>query len=342
MERQEVKELMDKGTFEERPIHGALEETNISWVILSRSHAFKIKKSIKLSFLDYSTLELRKKYCEKELELNRRFSPIYLSVQPIFLLSDNWSIGEGQGEIKDYAVCMKRMQSQKRMDVLLKQNKVSPSSISLLANQVAEFHKKAEIIFKDYNQEQAMGIFNDLTSVQEVVYKEFGKEYLDIIPKLISWSNYFLEKHGKRLLERSREGFIRDVHGDLHSGNIFLYQNPIIFDCIEFRDEFRQIDVLYEIAFFCMDLEFYGRKDLSDLFFESYSKILKCCPKEEDLTIFLYYKSLRANVRAKVFLLNSLSEQNQEKRTQELAKGKKYLDLAMEYRRNLLETLSKT
>ncbi|MCS4432878.1 hypothetical protein [Aquiflexum gelatinilyticum] len=331
MERQEVKELMDKGTFEERPIHGALEETNISWVILSRSHAFKIKKSIKLSFLDYSTLELRKKYCEKELELNRRFSEIYLSVQPVVFFQGIWVIGGNKGKIKDYAVCMKRMQSQKRMDVLLKQNKVSATSISLLANQVAEFHKKAEIIFKDYNHNQAMGIFNDLTSVQEVVYKEFGRDYLEIIPKLISWSDRFLETHGKRLLERSREGFIRDVHGDVHSGNIFLYQKPIIFDCIEFLDEFRQIDVLYEIAFLCMDLECFGRKDLSDLFFEEYSKIVTCCPKKEDLAIFLYYKSLRANVRAKVFLLNSKFEVDPKKKLQELVKGKKYLDLAMRY-----------
>ncbi|MCH6234465.1 hypothetical protein [Cognataquiflexum rubidum] len=337
MKRDEVRQLMAKGKFEGKSIQGVLEETNISWVILAGRHAFKIKKNIKLSFLDYSTLALRKKYCEKELELNRRFSPIYLSVQPILFLNDNWSIGEGQGEIKDYVVCMKRMRSGKRMDVLLKQNKVHPSSISLLARQIAKFHKTAEIIAKDYQHAQARRIFNDLTTVQKVVLKEFGPDYLDVIPTLTGWSDCFLEKHGKRVLQRSREGFIRDVHGDLHSGNIFIYKKPVLFDCIEFEDGFRQIDVLYEIAFLCMDLEFYGRKDLSDLFLETYNNALTCFPKEEDKSIFLYYKCLRANVRAKVFLLNSLSEQDQEKRTQELAKGKKYLDLAMEYHKNLLE-----
>jgi aminoglycoside phosphotransferase family enzyme len=328
---------MAKGKFEGKPIQGVLEETNISWVILSGRHAFKIKKNIKLSFLDYSTLPLRKKYCEKELELNRRFSPIYLSVQPIIFFKGNWTIGEGQGETKDYAVCMKRMRSGKRMDVLLKKSEVSPGSISLLANQIARFHKTAETIKKVHSLEQAKGIFNDLISVQEVVVKEFGKSHVRVIPDLISFSDQFLQTYSKRLNERAVEGYIRDVHGDLHSGNIFLYKNPILFDCIEFEDAFRQIDILYEIAFLCMDLEFYSRKDLSDLFLEVYNKALTCFPMEEDKSIFLYYKCLRANIRAKVFLLNSLSEPVPEKKAEDLAKGKKYLDLAMEYHRNLVE-----
>ena len=335
MKRQEVSELEKNGFFEGNPIQGKLEETNISWVILGRKHAFKIKKDIKLSFLDYSTLALRKKYCEKELELNRRFSPIYLSVQPIVHLNGQWSVGDGPGEIKDYAVCMKRMRSDKRMDVLLKQNKVNPKSIDLLAKQVAKFHQTAEIIDIDFDPKKAKEIFNDLNSVQDVVSKEFGPAYLDAIPKLISFSNHFLEKHENRLLQRSKEGFKRDVHGDLHSGNIFLYKNPVLFDCIEFEDDFRQIDILYEIAFLCMDLEFFGREDLSVMFLEAYNDILTCFPKEEDQAIFGYFKCLRATIRAKVFLLNSKSEPDPEKKNQELAKGKKYLDLGVEYQENL-------
>lgn len=340
MERDEVRQLMALGNFEGRPFNGVLEETNISWVILSGKHAFKIKKNIKLSFLDYSTLALRKKYCEKELELNRRFSPIYLSVQPIIFLKGNWTIGEGEGETRDYAVCMKRMRSGKRMDVLLKKSEVSPGSISLLANQIARFHKTAETIKKVYSLEQAKGIFNDLKSVQEVVAKEFGKSYVRVIPDLISLSDQFLETYSKRLNERAVEGYIRDVHGDLHSGNIFLYKNPILFDCIEFEDAFRQIDILYEIAFLCMDLEFYGRKDLSELFLGMYDRILTCFPKAEDEAIFLYYKCLRANVRAKVFLLNSKSEPDPEKKAKDLAKGKKYLDLAVSYQQKLQQGFS--
>ncbi|WP_075349972.1 phosphotransferase [Algoriphagus marinus] len=335
MNRQEVKQLMAKGIYDSKPIKGVLEETNISWVILSRSHAFKIKKEIKLSFLDYSTLELRKKYCEKELELNRRFSSIYLSVQPITYFNEKFTIGEGTGEIVDYVVCMKRMRGDKRMDVLLTQNKVDPARISLLAKQVANFHQCAEIIKNDFNQEHSKELFNDLNSVHEVVLQEFDPDFSEVIPRLISFSDDFLKRHAGRFGERNRQGFRRDVHGDLHSGNIFLYEAPVIFDCIEFQDAFRQIDILYEVAFLCMDLEFFGRKDLSDLFLGTYESILKCFPKEEDKEIFFYFKCLRANVRAKVFLLNSKTEPDPKRKSQELAKGKKYLELALSYKEEL-------
>ncbi len=335
MNRQEVNQLLAQGIYEGKPIQGILEETNISWVILSRSHAFKIKKEIKLSFLDYSTLDLRKKFCEKELELNRRFSSIYLSVGPIIYHNGRFTIGGEVGEIVDYAVCMKRMREDKRLDVLLTQGKVDPLRISLLAKQVAKFHQSAQIIEYEYNQEQAKELFNDLNSVQNVVLQEFGNDFSEVIPGLISFSNNFLKKHVRRFVERSRLGFIRDLHGDLHSGNIFLYKNPVIFDCIEFQDAFRQIDILYEIAFLCMDLEFFDRKDLSDLFLDTYGSILTCFPKEEDKGIFLYFKCLRANVRAKVFLLNSKFEPDEGKKVQELAKGKKYLDLALRYQKEL-------
>jgi aminoglycoside phosphotransferase family enzyme len=335
MNRQEVRQLMSKGIYDGKPIKGNLEETNISWVILSGRHAFKIKKDIKLSFLDYSTLDLRKKYCEKELELNRRFSSIYLSVQAITDLNGQFTIGEGAGEIADYVVCMKRMRDDKRMDVLLTRNKVDPKRISLLAKQVAEFHQTAEIIDNKFIQEQARELFNDLKSVHEVVLQEFETDYSDVIPELISFSDDFLKRHAGRFVERNRQGFKRDVHGDLHSGNIFLYEEPVIFDCIEFQDSFRQIDILYEIAFLCMDLEFFGRKDLSDLFLEAYDAILTCFPKEEDKEIFLYFKCLRANVRAKVFLLNSKSEPDSKKKAQEFVKGKKYLELALSYQEEL-------
>ena len=326
---------MAKGMYEGKPIKGAMEETNISWVILSRRHAFKIKKDVKLSFLDYSTLDLRKKYCERELELNRRFSSIYLSVQPITDLKGQFTIGEGIGEIVDYVVCMKRMRGDKRMDVLLTRNKVDPNRISLLAKQVARFHQTAEIMGNDFIQEQARELFNDLNSVHEVVLQEFETDYSDVIPRLISFSDDFLKRHAGRFVERNRQGFKRDVHGDLHSGNIFLYKEPVIFDCIEFQDAFRQIDILYEIAFLCMDLEFFGRKDLSDLFLEAYDAILTCFPKEEDKEIFLYFKCLRANIRAKVFLLNSKSEPDPKKKVQELVKGKKYLELALNYQEEI-------
>lgn len=331
MERQVIEKFLAEGTYMGKPIKGKLEETNISWVILTEKVALKIKKDIKLSFLDYSTLALRKHFCEKELELNRRFSHIYLSVLPIIMKDGQFSITEEEGQIVEYAVCMKRLQSSKRMDAMLVQGKVSDRGIDLLARQLASFHQKAEIIQTSFEIHQAKKIFNDLNTVQEIVYHELGNDRTRLVDELIIFSDHFLNRHSDRFQQRIDAGMIRDCHGDLHCGNIFMYRIPIIFDCIEFNDSFRHIDVLYEVAFLCMDLEFFGRKDLSDRLLMTYLHKFPCLAMGEDQRILLYYKVLRANIKAKVNLLNSRSEVDPDKRQKELAKGRKYLDLAFSY-----------
>jgi uncharacterized protein len=331
MNRNEILELMTEGLYQGKPIKGMLEETNISWVILGEEFVFKIKKPIKLTFLDYSTLGLRKLNCEKELELNKRFSPIYLSVLPIIKSKGQWLIGEGEGEIADYAVCMKKMQSDKRMDLLLGKNKVKEVQVVILAKQVADFHLSADVLQKEIDIDSLYGIFNDLKSVSEIAGQYLDQNYLQKIAYLIRWSDGFIQEYFPRFQSRMREGFFRDVHGDLHSRNIFMYEEPIIFDCIEFEESFRQIDVLYEVAFICMDLENFGKKHLSDIFLDAYLDEFDCMVTTEDTQIFQYYKCLRANIRAKVNLLDAKSELDADKRNKKLESGKKYLDLAFSY-----------
>jgi uncharacterized protein len=331
MNSNEILKLMSKGLFEGKPIKGMLEETNISWVILGEEFVFKIKKPIKLTFLDYSSLELRKLNCEKELELNQRFSPIYLSVLPVTKIQNQWVIGENEGDIVDYAVCMKKMESEKRMDLLLGESKVSGEQISLLAQKVAEFHLGAKVIKKEMDIDSFYGIFNDLDSVSDIAAQHLDQDYVQKIASLISWSDAFIKKHFPRFQNRMEGEFFRDVHGDLHSKNIFLYENPVIFDCIEFEESFRQIDVLYEVAFICMDLENFGRKDFSDTFLKAYMKEFDCMADVEDKQIFQYYKCLRANIRAKVNLLDAKTETDADKRKKKLVSGEKYLDLAVSY-----------
>jgi aminoglycoside phosphotransferase family enzyme len=331
MNRNEIQELMTEGLYQGKPVRGMLEETNISWVILGEEFVFKIKKPIKLTFLDYSTLGLRKLNCEKELELNKRFSPIYLSVLPIIKSKHHWVFGEAEGEIIDYAVCMMKMESDKRMDLLLGQNKVNKEQVIRLAKQVAAFHLGAEVIRKETDIDSFFGIFNDLESVSEIANQYLGQKYVQKIASLMTWSDAFVKEHFPRFESRERDGFFRDVHGDLHSRNIFLYEEPIIFDCIEFEESFRQIDVLYEVAFICMDLENFGKKDLSDIFLDAYLDEFYCMVTTEDTQIFQYYKCLRANIRAKVNLLDAKTEADIDKRNKKLESGKKYLDLAWFY-----------
>ena len=302
----EVSLLAASGSFNGRMIRGALEETHISWVILASRFAFKIKKPLKLSFLDFSTLAKRKRYCEREVRLNRRFSGIYLGVVPVRHFEGSFTFGGHVGDIVDYAVQMKRMRSSLRMDSMLREQKVRRAHILSLSRCVASFHRRASIISVPFDVVFLKKAFGDIRAVNAFIQKRLGRRYSNIVTKSVSWSNSFLRAHAKRFHERVMLGYKRDVHGDLHSGNIFLYSRPIIFDCIEFNDDYRQIDVIDEIAFFCMDLEVSGKKGLSDLFVRDYSRRFPCFASKEDEEIFRYFKCYRANVRAKVKCLAAI------------------------------------
>ncbi len=331
MDRNEINQLMLYGNFQGEPLGGKLIETHISWVVLTKSLAFKIKKPIRYSFLDFSTLEKRKFYCERELYLNQRLTDIYLDVQPVVLHEGYYHIGTHEGIITDYTLRMRKLQEVKRMDRLLLKNRINEIQIKKLAQKIASFHQKANIIYTPFNKSDFQQEYNDILSVLEVVKSHLGESYVNTVKRAVDFSNAYLNRYEPLIQKRIKEGLQRDVHGDLHSRNIFLYKDPVIFDCIEFNDAFRQIDVLNEIAFFCMDLEAYGKSDLSKKFVDYY---LRSCPfsytqKEEQL--FTYYKCYRANIRAKVNALRTLQAVGKKDLKEDLKQLKKYLQLLGQY-----------
>lgn len=131
--------------------------------------------------------------------------------------------------------------------------------------------------------------------------------------------------------ERVLNGFCRDVHGDLHSGNIFLYKSPILFDCIDFNDTFREIDILDELAFLCMDLEAHQKSGMAKLFLKAYRTNLECIFNAEDKLLFNYFKCCRANVRAKVSAVGATQAQDDRTYRQSVRAWKKYLRLMKKY-----------
>ncbi|MDN3670533.1 hypothetical protein QWY93_14515 [Echinicola jeungdonensis] len=333
MESNEIKKLAKEGEFEGENINGLLVETHISWVILGQDYAFKIKKPFKLNFLDYSTLSLRKKFCELELLLNGRFSNIYLDVLPIYQNGGKWNIGKGEGNLRDYAVRMKRLDGNKRMDQLLETGKIKDFQIKELAKEIAQIHQNSPVIETPFELSKTKEFFNDIESIDVYLKKKFGNEYNGWIEKGIEWSNEFLEKNEKRFRERIKEGYQRDLHGDLHSGNIFLEEKPVIFDCIEFEEKFRQIDILYELAFLCMDLESFNEIDRAELFLSTYKSFYNPFKLEKDKELFFYYKCLRANIRAKVQVLGAVEKGVNQKSGEDKLwnKVKRYLNLLKRY-----------
>lgn len=334
MNEREVHELSANGFFRREALNGRVEETHISWVILTSKYAFKIKKPLKLAFLDFSTVELRRHYCEREVLLNSRFSNIYLSIEHVSFTDGQWVIGEGAANPVDYCVVMKRMALAKRMDNRLRSGSVDENAIKILASEVATFHNKAEKIFTPFDLAAAFNTFNDLSMIEDFAAKNIGDYFRAIIVRAMEWSDQFLRAHANRIQQRIDHGLKRDVHGDLHSGNIFLYRHPVLFDCIEFNDQFRQIDVLYEVAFLCMDLEGYRQKHLSEKFLQEYKKHFSAFQAKEDHDLFVYFKCLRANIRAKVHAMSASQADNSTELTEHVDAAKKYLVLMNEYMAN--------
>lgn len=336
MNKDEIEQLTKYGTYQGMLLNGKLTETHISWVILTKKFAFKIKKQMQYSFLNFSTLAKRKYYCERELMLNSRFSNIYKGVLPVKRDGNKFFIGIGKGETMDYAVRMKRMQIAKQMNYLLQKNLVNKTQIKLLAKKIAAFHQSTDIINTTFDLNQAKNDFNDILSTIDWVAINLGNNYAAIIEKAVMSSNLFLDQNVQNIANRIKEGFWRDVHGDLHSKNIFLYKDPVIFDCIEFNDAFRQIDILNEVAFFCMDLEAYQRNDLSKQFMHTYLAFFPCMRNQKEEKLFTYYKCYRSNVRAKVNILRAMQSSDKIKINKYLIEIKKYLQLMDHYKTSFI------
>lgn len=294
MDQEEI-ELLRRST------GAVLLQTHISWLFLTGDFVYKIKKPVKFSFLDFSTLRKRKFYCKEEVRLNRRLSAdIYLGVVPVVKNDSNYYFG-GKGIVIDHAVKMAQLPQDGKMDSLLLRNKVTREHIKAIASIVAAFHKRIpKIKGQKYSSPSLVKEqIDDLAGVKEIIERACGIGHK--VDFILQKCDYFIGQHATIMKKRQKEGKVRDCHGDLHSANIFIINDKIyIFDCIEFNKFFRYIDVASEIAFMAMDLDAFGREDLSRLFVSEYIKLTQ---DTELLDLLNLYKCYRANVRAKVAAL---------------------------------------
>jgi aminoglycoside phosphotransferase family enzyme len=333
VQKQVVEALMKPEAYDEEPGDIELVQTHISFVFLTRNFVYKVKKAVNLGFLDFTTLEKRRFFCEKELELNRRLcKDMYLEVVPINK-SDAIKI-KGEGETVEYAVKMKQMPQEKMMSKLLEKDKVDDRLVDRIAKIIAEFHSKAET-------NRRISKFGSLAII-ETNWKENFEQTEEFVGKTISTEDFklirerikdFVKRNVSLFEKRMAEGRVRDCHGDIHSGNIFVTDGIYIFDAIEFNERFRYSDVAADVAFLAMDLDFRERSDLSDFFVERYIKY----SGDQELTKLLpFYKCYRAYVRGKVvsFKLKDPSISSEDKSTA-IKEAKAYFTLASTYAKNL-------
>jgi len=314
MNRAGIESIASRQAFPDKPGVSEIVETHANWIILSEHFAFKIKKELRFSFLDYSTLEKRKYYCQREFELNQRLTRnIYLRVIPICQTPEGPAISSsGDCPVIDYAVQMHRMDKDHHMPVMLDKGQVKHEHIRQIARMLAHFHQRAERVFRQVSWTNIFEDFSDILSTHSWVEKTLGKKEAELLHSIVSGVGRFLERMEPHLQYRNDRGYTIDGHGDLHSRNIFLLDTPVLFDCIEFNDHFRRLDMLDEVAFLYMDLSFHRRPDLAEFLLSEYLEGNQVIEGPPDAALFYYFLSYRANVRFKVTALHAQQTENRE------------------------------
>ena len=294
-----IEDLLNPAALPDSTVTVNVVQTHISVVFVADTVVYKIKKPVNFGFLDFSTLEKRQYYCHQELELNRRLArDLYLDVLPVTRVNGKYSLTAQSADPVEYAVKMKRIPDDRLMKSLFKAGKVTDEHLAEIAKALSAFHLRTTTS-PEINQFAEPEKFKVNTDENfEQVKNHCGitiseEQFRDIK----AYTNAFYQNNRDLFFQRIANGRIRDCHGDLHMEHVCLMEGLPIIDCIEFNERFRYSDVLADIAFLLMDLEYHGGMDEAKILWNHYKDL----SKEEDVDHLLkFYKIYRAFVRGKV------------------------------------------
>jgi uncharacterized protein len=308
-----------------------LVQTHISFVLLAGDYVYKIKKPVDFGFLDFTTLEKRKFFCQRELILNRRLCPsIYLDVVAI-TREDHAALAlAGHGLPVEYAVKMARMPEECMMVKVIARGELTRAHLDRIIAILEPFYEKARggAEISSFGTAGAVGrnVFENLRQVEPFLgCQALSAEEHQV---LAGYAREFLSRNDI-FLRRLAADRIRDCHGDLYSANICLADQVYIFDCIEFNDRFRYCDVASDVAFLAMDLDFHGLDELSAYFIDRFVAHTADASLAE---VLRFYKCYRATVRGKIGLLTGHEpEVDPAARHEALVRAERYFALALRY-----------
>ncbi len=301
-----VEQMLQPG-FYPHPVQEPIQliQTHVSYVFLTGDYAYKVKKPVNFGFLDFSTLEKRKHFCEEELRLNQRGAKeLYLEVLPLTMVAGQYHLG-GKQQVVEYTLKMRQFPQEALLSEMFVQGKLQESHLQQLGKEVAKFH--AQTATNDYIR--SFGEVAQIRAAFDENYQQTekyigGPQTQTQFAETKQYTDKFFRERTKVFKSRMSGDFIRECHGDLHLRNIALWQDRfLLFDCIEFNEPFRFVDVMYDVAFAVMDLEARQRQDLANAFLNSY---VEETGDWEGLQVLPLYLSRQAYVRAKVnsFLLD--------------------------------------
>jgi aminoglycoside phosphotransferase family enzyme/predicted kinase len=271
-------------------------ETHISWVFLAGDSVYKVKKPVDLGFLDFTTLEKRRFFCEEEVRLNQRLThDVYLGV--VELRGERFQPG-GSGPVREVAVHMRRLPQERMLDELVRRGRAEPALLEQIGRIVARFHASAPT----GGEIDALGGLETIRGNWRENFEQTAGFDAEVLPdewrrELRTWVDAFLEREDARFAARVAAGRSRDCHGDLQAQHVCCTAPIQIFDCIEFNHRFRHGDVASEIAFLVMDLTRLGRTDLALRFVNAH---LEESGDYGAVPLLDFYAAYRAFVRGKV------------------------------------------
>jgi aminoglycoside phosphotransferase family enzyme/predicted kinase len=321
--------LESPASYPHRPAEVCALQTHISWVFIAPPFVFKVKKPVNLGFLDFSTLKKRRHFCQRELELNRRLAPeIYLGVVPIYKTVSGFSFNAG-GEIAEYCVKMRELPHGWFLSELLAKGLVRETEINRVISCLHRFYE-SETPTSEIEQWGTPGKLKISTDENFGQVEPFvGRTISQIAFATIRhFTNKFYVASENLFLERIQQHRILDCHGDLHLDHIHITPERLsIFDCIEFNDRFRFIDIANDLAFLAMDFDFEGRSDLANLLLRNAAREFHDAGM---LNVANFYKCYRAVVRGKVESIQATEKETVDPREHE-KHAARYFRLALQY-----------
>jgi len=321
-----IRGLQDPAAFPHAVQDLQIVETHISWVILTGEFVYKIKKPVSLGFLDFSTLERRKFFCEEELRLNRRTAPeLYLDLVPIGEAPDGLRIGAEPAI--EYAVRMRQFPADARLDQRLEAGRLVPEDMRALAGVLARFHRALP---PRENIDPALAAVRAIRPARKNfshLHPElFGDDPRRKLAEIEVWTGQQSKMLEPEFEARARNGFICECHGDLHLANLVeVGEQFLLFDCIEFNPELRWIDTVSDIAFLVMDLMAHGRADLA---YALLSAWLEENGDYDGLDVLRFYLVYRCMVRVIVASIQFTQTHEGTSVSDQPVDALRYLDLA--------------
>jgi aminoglycoside phosphotransferase family enzyme/predicted kinase len=337
--------LEDGAAYPHRPARVEHVQTHISHVFIADPYVYKLKKAVRLPFVDASTLARRRRLCEDEVRLNRRWAPdVYLGVLPVLQGKDGRIVVSGDGRVVDHVVWMRRLPEDRMLVRLLADGTVTTDAMVELARIMKRFHDRAAsgpAVARHATPSMLRRTWaRTVALVQPLVGHGVSPAAVDVLKEFGPW---FLNRHANRFAARVASQRIRDGHGDLHAEHVCLVDRPLpalaphadlapgiqVFDCLEFSSPLRSIDVASEVAFLAMDLGHRGHPELASAFVEAYVAE----SADEGLRgVLPWYVAYRACVRAGVATITSGEEEiGAEQRQREMARARGYVTLAVRH-----------